>query len=289
MKQLLTTIVFTTILVLIMANDRLLIEASAQTDNKGMLENLLNNSTTTPVTPQQQGPMKTIQTENKSTIRVSPSVNDTVGAGFGKNTVVPNQTPENITATINSVMSPKALLSSAIDQIRNSTSKSLKSSAQTTGGMTDVILNTGVMQLANQNIPAKDFILIYFGDRTVVNSGNIYAKLPCSNKSQSVLQILVNNKSYPLLPINALSRPGSTCLYNVDLSNSQNSTAPLMGSVNNSNTQAQLNSTSQYSKNLNSTAIQLFNPTSHPVILPSTSSVAISLQLIYHKELGKSH
>ncbi len=285
MKQLLTTIVFTTILVLIMANDRLLIEASAQTDNNGILENLLNNSTTTPVTPQQQGPA--IQTENKSTIRVSPSVNNTVGAGFGRNTVVPNQTPENITATINSVMSPKALLSSAIDQIRNSTSKSLKSSPQTTGGMTDVILNTGVMQLANQNIPSKDFILIYFGDRTVINSGNIYAKLPCSNKSQSVLQILVNNKSYPLLPINALSRPGSTCMYSVDLSNSQNITAPLMSSVNNSNTQAKSNSTSQYSKNLNSTAIQLFNPTSHPVILPSTSSVAISLQLIYHKELGK--
>lgn len=287
MKQLLTTIVFTTILVLIMANDRLLIEASAQTDNNGILENLLNNSTTTPVTPQQQGPVKTIQTENKSTIRVSPSVNNTVGAGFGRNTVVPNQTPENITATINSVMSPKALLSSAIDQIRNSTSKSLKSSPQTTGGMTDVILNTGVTQLANQNIPSKDFILIYFGDRTVVNSGNIYAKLPCSNKSQSVLQILVNNKSYPLLPINALSRPGSTCMYSVDLSNSQNITAPLMSSVNNSTTQAQLNSTNQYSKNLTSTAIQLFNPTSHPVILPSTSSVAISLQLIYHKELGK--
>lgn len=288
MKQLLTTIVFTTILVLIMANDRLLIDVSAQTDNKGILENLLNNSTTTSAPPQ-QGPLKIIQTENKSTIRVSPSLNDTVGAGFGTNTVIPNQTPENITATINSVMSPKALLSSAIDQIRNSTSKSLKSSDQTTSGTTDVILNTGVMQLANQNIPAKDFILIYFGDRTVVNSGNIYAKLPCSNKSQSVLQILVNNKSFPLLPINALSRPGSTCMYSVDLSNSQNSTASLMGSVNNTNTPGQVNSSSQYSKNLNSTAIQLFNPTSHPVLLPSTSSIAISLQLIYHKELGKRH
>jgi hypothetical protein len=288
MKQLLTTIVFTTILVLIMANDRLLIDVSAQTDNKGILENLLNNSTTTSAPPQ-QGPLKTIQTENKSTIRVSPSLNDTVGAGFGANTIVPNQTPENITATINSLMSPKALLSSAIDQIRNSTSKSLKSSDQTTSGTTVIILNTGVMQLANQNIPAKDFILVYFGDSTVINSGNIDAKLPCSNKSQSVLQILVNNKSYPLLPINALSRPGSTCMYSVDLSNNQNSTASSMGSVNNTNTQAQPNSTSQYSKNLNSTAIQLFNPTSHPVVLPSTSSIAISLQLIYHKELGKGH
>ncbi len=287
MKRVLTSIVLTIILVLVTVNDRLLIEASAQTDNSGILKNLLNNSTTTSA-PSQQGPLKATLTENKSTTRVSPSINGTVGAGFGANTFVPNQTPANITDTINSVMSPKALLSSAIDQIRNSTSKSLKSSNQTTSGTTSVILNTGVTQLANQNIPAKDFILLYFGDRTFIAGGNIYAKLPCSNKSQSTLQILVNNKSYPLLPINALSKPGSTCMYSLDLSNSQNNTASPMGLVNNMNTQPQLNYTSQYSKNL-STAIQLFNPTNHPVVLPSTSSIAISLQLIYHKELGKRH
>ena len=293
MKRVLTSIVLTTIVVLIMANDRLLIEASAQTDNSGILENLLNNSTPTS-SPSQQGPLKAPQTENKSSIRVSPNVNGTIGAGFGANTFAPNQTPANITDTINSVMSPKALLSSAIDQIRNSTSKNLKTSNQitsnqTTSGTTDVILNTGVMQLAKQNIPAKDFILIYFGDRTFIASGSIYAKLPCSNKSQSSLQILVNNKSYPLMPINALSTPGSTCMYSLDLSNSQNSTAYPVGLVNNMKTQAQLNSTSQYPESLNSTTILLFNPTTHPVVLPSTSSIAISLQLIYHKVLGKRH
>jgi hypothetical protein len=296
MKQLLTCIFLTTILVLTAVNDN---EASAQSNdmNNNILDNLLNNSTTG--TQSQSGSADTTHAENKSADLGNPSPNDTIGAGIGAKSNVPNQTPPNITSSINSVMSPKALLSSAIDQIRNSTFKAFNSSNQTAAARsTTVFLNPGVMQLANQNIPSKDFILIYYGDRNSIAYGKIYAKLPCDNNSKTMLQILVDNKSNQLLPINGLSRPGSTCMYSVDVSNSLSGPANANTRTNITGLQAQLNSikaglpaqlnsTKNQTGNLNSTAIELFNPTRHPVVLPSTSSVAVSLNLAYENAVRK--
>ncbi len=272
------------ILVIITANGCVQMKASAQSadaNSNGILDNLLNNSTKN--TQLKQGSVNSTQPEPRLAVRASPSANDTVGAGIGTNETTPNQTPANITATINSVMSPKALLSSAIEQIQNSTSKGF--SNQSASKSNAINLNTGVMQLANQIIPAKDFILIFFGDKNSFTNGNVYAKLPCDNKSQSALQILLNNKPNSLLPINGLSHPGGTCLYRVELSNRQNSPEATSSGMNSTHT----NSTSQYSNNLNSTAIELFNPTSHPVVLPSTSSIALSLQLVYDSGPMKGH
>jgi hypothetical protein len=288
MKQFLMCLVLTIFLVLITTNDNELIEASSQTNGtNNILDNLLNNSTTG--TQSGVGSLNTTQAENKPSDRVSPSPNDTVGAGISAKSSVPNQTPPNITATINSVMSPKALLSSAIDQIRNSTSKGFSNNNEPAVRSTTVFLNPGVMQLANQNIPSKDFILIYYGDRNSITNGNIYAKLPCDNNSKTVLQILVDNKSNPLLPINGLSRPGSTCMYKIDVSNNLRAPLDANSRMNSTGLQALLNSTKNQTINLNRTVIELFNPTMHPVVLPSTSSVAISLTLAYDNGVRRDH
>jgi hypothetical protein len=278
-------IFITTILVLIAANDNGLNEASAQTnyENNNILDNLLNNSTTG--TQSQTGSVNTTHAPDRG----NPSPNDTVGGGIGAKSKVPNQTPPNITATINSVMSPKALLSSAIDQIRKSTSKDISSSNQTAVRSTTVFLNSGVMQLANQNIPSKDFILIYYGDRNSITYGKIYAKLPCDYNSKTMLQILVDNKSSQLLPLTGLSQPGLTCMYSTDVSNNLSTSANVNTRTNITGLQAQSNSMKNQTSNLNSTAIELFNPTRYPVVLPSTSSVAISLNLAYENGVRKGH
>jgi hypothetical protein len=283
-------IILTTILVLIAANYNELNEASAQTNyvNNNILDNLLNNSTTG--TQSQTGSVNTAHAENKSPGRGNPSPNDdTVGGGIGAKSNVPNQTPANITATINSIMSPKALLSSAIDQIRASTSKGTSSSNQTAVRSSTVFLNSGVMQLANQNIPSKDFILIYYGDRNSITHGKIYAKLPCDYNSKTMLQILVDNKSSQLLSINGLSRPSLTCMYSVDVSNNLSAQANAITRTNITGLQDQSNFTKNQTSNSNRIAIELFNPTRYPVVLPSTSSVEISLNLAYKNGVRKGH
>ncbi len=62
--------------------------------------------------------------------QTSPSMNNTIGGRATMNPT-PHLTPSNLTATLDSIMSPKALLASAIDQIRNSTSKIISSDNQT--------------------------------------------------------------------------------------------------------------------------------------------------------------
>jgi hypothetical protein len=197
----------------------------------------------------------------------------------------------NLTSAFDNLMSPKVLMGSAIDQIRNSTAKTVASNNNNETAVvngTIFVINPRVLLLPHQIIPPKDFILAYDSMPSKIINGQLLAKLPCDSNSKSPLQILVGQlsevKPAKLGLIPGLSQPGYVCMYYANL------TSPNNDIVVNSNT------TGKYSKvdnittsevagpkpglrteNMTMTYVELFNPTNYRVVLPNTASLSISV------------
>jgi hypothetical protein len=212
--------------------------------------------------------------------RSPPTATDN-GVATMKPTPELSSNPANI---LDSFMSPKALLASTIDQIRNSTARNDNSNNETSGAIRNVTIfvkNPGTLLLSHQIIPAKDFIPVYDAMPYEIKSGYVSAKLPCDSNSKTSLQILAGQfpelKAVELKLITALSQPGYTCMYYANLGLTNNDTA------------ITTNATSKTSKvdNIGAiTYIELLNPTEYRVVLPSTASLSVSVnQILPLKEL----
>jgi hypothetical protein len=169
---------------------------------------------------------------------------------------------------IGSLMNPKTLLSSAIDEIGNSTVKTNSSkTTQTNSNKTDKIRlanpQTTTIILSNELIPAKDYLYLY--DSLVSNNvtGHLVARLPCYSNMKSQLLLLtgylpslksVNDKAKP---IRQMSKPGLQCIYELQIFHK-------MFLPNDSNSS-------------NILEIALYNPNKNPIRLPVGSSVSVNL------------
>jgi len=216
-------------------------------------------------------------------IQTSPSINNTIGGGTTTMNPTPEITPSNLTSSLESIVNPKALLASAIDQIRNSTSKIISNNNQTTPSV--FVRNQGTMLLSHQIIPPKDFILIYDAARYKIVNGQILAKLPCDSNSKSPLQILIGRlselKPAQLQLIVGLSRPGYTCMYYVHLTSAKTAAAITDAPTGEAKMRRIIKTGVGLSEdNLTITNIELLNPTSYSMILPNTASLAISVKQI---------
>ncbi len=211
---------------------------------------------------------------------------------IGKRSATPVLTSSNLTATLDATMNPKALLASAVDQIRNSTTKIIGGDNQTAA--TTFVRNPRTMLLSHQIIPPSGFILFYDAIGYKIVKGQMYAKLPCDSNSKSPLQILIGRlselKPAQLQLITGLSKPGYTCMYYVPLTSSNNITAVITNAV---TKEAKMHSimTSEGLRgdNLTITDIELLNPTIYRVILPDTASLAISIKQIKPLEQFRLH
>jgi len=214
-------------------------------------------------------------------IQTPPSINNTIGGGTAIMNPAPAITPSNLTSSLDSIVNPKALLASAIDQIRNSTSKIISNNNQTTPSV--FVVNQGTILLSHQIIPPKDFILIYDAIRYKIVNGQILAKLPCDSNSKSPLQILIGRlselKPAQLQLIAGLSRPGYTCMYYVHLTSDNKMSAAITDA---SIGEAKMRRIIKTGVGLTPTItnIELLNPTSYSMILPNTASLAISVKEI---------
>jgi hypothetical protein len=214
----------------------------------------------------------------------SPSSPTDNGVATMKPTPELSSNPANI---LDSFMSPKALLASTIDQIRNSTARNDNSNNETSGEIRNVTIfvkNPGTLLLSHQIIPPNDFIPVYDAMPYEIKSGYVSAKLPCNSNSKPSLQILAGQlpelKAVELKLITSLSQPGYTCMYYANLGLTNNYTA------------ITTNDTSKASKVDNIvrrgaiTYIELFNPTEYRIVLPSTASISVSVnQILRLKEL----
>ena len=207
------------------------------------------------------------------------SINSTIGK-FETPTPKLTSNPANI---LESFMSPKALLASTIDQIRNSTERNDNSNNETsvTRNQTIFVQNPGVLLLSHQIIPPKDFIPVYDAMPYEIRNAQVSAKLPCDSNSKPSLQILAGQFSElepaKLRLITTLSQPGYMCMYYANL-----------GSMNNNTLVTTADNINRVDRTMRSgvvTYIELFNPTEDRIILPSTASIYVSVNQIMPLEM----
>jgi hypothetical protein len=178
-------------------------------------------------------------------------------------------------------MSPKAMLASAIDQIRNSTASKDNTNKETSTAARNAtlsIINPGIILLSHQIIPPKDFMPLYDSMPYQIMDGQLFAKLPCDTNSKPPLQILVGRllelKPALLDSIPALSHPGYMCMYHSNLTSTNYDT--MVTTANSTSKEPKVDNTKARSSNFTITYIELFNPSDYRVVLPNTASISIS-------------
>jgi hypothetical protein len=198
--------------------------------------------------------------------------------------------PPNPTNTVESVigsfLNPKVLLSSVLDQIRNSTASSV-SSNDSNRNSTIVVGDYDKALLSHQIIPPKNFIPFFDAPPFNVMEDHVSAKLPCNENSTMPLKIFIAKirvgQTRELKPVQLqlfrdLSKPGYTCVYHESLpftTATRTSGASNEGKGDNTDT-----AVSGTTANLTITDVELLNPTDYQVILPDTSSIAIGFNVI---------
>ncbi len=208
------------------------------------------------------------------------SINLNKGTGSPRN---PTNNPESL---IGSFLDPKVLLASAIDQIRNSTGKSV-SSNESNSNSTMFVRNYDTVLLARQIIPPKDFIPLFDDPPYNVMGGQVSSKLPCNSNSTSPLKIFIAKISVGQTPVlkqvqlqlvSGLSKPGYMCVYRGNLPSitAASTTGASYGAKGNTTNTA----ISEAENNLTITNIALLNPTDHLITLPDTSSLGIGFNEI---------
>ncbi|MGB7956361.1 MAG: hypothetical protein WCF23_20500, partial [Candidatus Nitrosopolaris sp.] len=224
-----------------------------------------------------------------TTIKNPYIVNSTIGNGQATMKPTPALTSPDATNILQSFLSPKNLLGTAMDQIRNSTVRNDNSNNKTSvpGNAIIFVRNPGILVLSHQIIPPHDFIPVYYATPYEIMNGQVYAKLPCDSNSKPSLQILAGQlsrlKPAQLKLITALSQPGSICMYDANLTSTTNTTGKLP-KVDNIVTSGGVGPGVREG-NFTITYIELFNPTNYRVVLPSTASLSISVNQIHLEEL----
>ena len=228
------------------------------------------------------------------------SMNSTIGKGVVTMKTTPALTSSNPANILESFMSPKALLASTIDQIRNSTSRHDHSNNETstTRNATILVKNPGILLLSHQIIPPKDFIPVYDAMPYKIMNGQVYAKLPCDSNSKPSLQILAGQlselKVAQLKLITAVSKPGYMCMYYANLTSTNNDTGVSTNATSNVPNVDNIVTSGGVGGglrkgNLTITYVELFNPTDYRVVLPSTASLSISVNQVMPLELHQTN
>jgi hypothetical protein len=185
---------------------------------------------------------------------------------------------------IESFLSPKVLLASAIDQIRNSSSSGDNNLNNSTLGF---FANYKTLLLARQIIPPKDYILLFDIPPSEISNGQIFAKLPCNVNYTSPLKLFIvetnsglkiQTRLIDLQAIGGLSRPEYTCVYTATVPNTANI---MMHAAINNSVQNTTNSKSGLDPDQTINSIGLLNPTIYQLVLPPTSSLALGFNNTY--------
>ena len=171
---------------------------------------------------------------------------------------------------------PAASLTPALAQTTNATmtQEEEHTSNETATEGTTIVRDSTFVLLAGETIPGNNsFIHLYDSSPYHINNGHVAAKIPCSDNSTALLNILVgvapNFAPAPLELLPELSTPGELCLYHVDLP-----PAPEPANATTTNS-ANATTTSMI------TDIAIQNP-GDDVTLPDTSTVVIGIN-----EIGK--
>jgi hypothetical protein len=128
-----------------------------------------------------------------------------------------------------------------------------------TGGGKDTVTRDSVtLLLDGKSLPKGDFIELYDSTPYKIVNGHFVAKVPCTTKSQSDVDLLTgqapNFKSSNAELVSELSTPGNLCVYHVDLLSGSNNTITDVAIKNNSTKDITFPPTSSVSVGVNSIA-----------------------------------
>ena len=177
------------------------------------------------------------------------------------NTTQGTQASNTAESLIGSIMSPRTLLSTAIEEMGNGTTKS-HSNETDRGSLATP--RAATILLSNEVVPPKDYLYLY--DSLVSNNvtGHLIARLPCSSDMKSELLIMTGYlprlkpvSDIDAKPLGQMSKPGLLCAYGVQIS------------------QALLPQSSTDGNKIFDIAI--FNPNKFPIRLPPGSSLIVNL------------
>jgi hypothetical protein len=145
----------------------------------------------------------------------------------------------------------------------NATSSMSNMTMSASGGgttnKTTVVRDSQTILLEGKTIPAKDFIHLYDSTPYMIMNGHIAMKIPCDTSSKPAVNVLIGSAPdvKPVQPevIKELSKPGSMCLYHVDVG-------------------------SNVAKKIIQTDIAIQNPTNSTITFPPTSTFVIGVNEI---------
>jgi len=122
-----------------------------------------------------------------------------------------------------------------------------------------VVRDSQTVLLEGKTLPAGDYIHLYDVTPYMIKVGHVAAKLPCDSKSETSLKLLIgqapNLKPANLELVKELSKPGTMCIYHVDVE----STKQVNGTI---------------------TDIALQNPTNKEVKFGPTATIVIGVDEI---------
>jgi hypothetical protein len=126
------------------------------------------------------------------------------------------------------------------------------------GGKETVTRDSVTLLLDGKSLPKGDFIELYDSTPYKIVNGHFVAKVPCTTKSQSEVDLLTgqapNFKSSEAELVSQLSTPGKLCVYHVDLLSGSNNTITDVAIKNNSTKDITFPPTSSVSVGVNSIA-----------------------------------
>jgi hypothetical protein len=106
------------------------------------------------------------------------------------------------------------------------------------GGKETVTRDSVTLLLDGKTLPKGDFIELYDSTPYKIVNGHFVAKVPCTTKGQSQVDLLTgqapNFKSSSAELVSELSTPGKLCVYHVDLMSGSNNTITDVAIKNNS-------------------------------------------------------
>jgi hypothetical protein len=126
------------------------------------------------------------------------------------------------------------------------------------GGKETVTRDSVTLLLDGKSLPKGDFIELYDSTPYKIVNGHFVAKVPCTTKSQSEVDLLTgqapNFKSSEAELVSQLSTPGKLCVYHVDLLSGSNNTITDVAIKNNSTKDITFPPTSSVAVGVNSIA-----------------------------------
>jgi hypothetical protein len=158
------------------------------------------------------------------------------------------------TATTNTTSAPNTTTTNNA----TTTTAAAASSTGGGGGKETVTRDSVTLLLDGKSLPKGDFIELYDSTPYKIVNGHFVAKVPCTTKSQSDVDLLTgqapNFKSSNAELVSELSTPGKLCVYHVDLLSGSNNTITDVAIKNNSTKDITFPPTSSVSVGVNSIA-----------------------------------